>query len=245
MKYRFKDIYSSLPPEKRKSDGTVTTYLFRPLSYPFAYVFLALNFTPNMVTYIGAFCCIAGLCLTFFPVLLCHRIAMGLFVLFAVLDCADGTMARTLKLKSPYGGWVDAMGGYLAYAAILTSIGFSCLYRNGDFLDLPFFEPVGLPWQAGTWLFLGGFAATANILMRLNHQSFKNAELLAGKIPGQGKEKRFSEEIGVTGYLPLLYIAGFETGFLPVVLLIYTIIYAGGCLLSTLKLILRAGKNEA
>ena len=244
MQYTLKDIYNSLTPEKRKSDGTMTSFLYRPISYLASWLFLRLHITPNSVTYISGASCIAAFILALFPIVTFHRIAIGLFLLFAVLDCADGNMARTLKKKTVYGGWVDAAGGYLAYATLLFSMGLSAFFRNQDSFIIPCTgtEITNLPWGSATWILLGAFAALANSLMRLNHQAFKNAELLSGKTILPGKSKRFSEEIGITGYLPLLYLAGFETGYLPAVLAVYTLIYAGGFALSTLKLIIKVEK---
>lgn len=245
MHYTLKAIYDSLPPEKRKIDGTMTRFLYRPLAIPSSWFFLRLGFTPNAVTALSGLLCIAAFLLTIFPSPFCHRVAIGLYLVFAVLDCADGNMARTIGKKTVYGGWVDAAGGYLAYATLLLSMGLSCLYRAGDTIAFPIinFSFAPLPLHEAFWVLLASIAATANTLMRLFHQSFKNASLSAG-IPSQtGGEKRFSEEIGVTGYLPLLYLAGFETGYLPLVLIAYTAVYAGGFALTTLRLYMKASKS--
>jgi phosphatidylglycerophosphate synthase len=147
-----------------------------------------------------------------------------------VLDCADGNMARTIGKKSLYGSWADASGGYIAYATELFSIGMTSYLANGDS-----FAGLSLPWGSATWIIVASFAAIANLLMRLLYQSMKNVELAAGLVPAPGREKRFSEEIGITGYLPFLYGAGLASGWLPVVLVIYAAIYAGGFAVTALK----------
>jgi Phosphatidylglycerophosphate synthase len=237
MNYSLKDVYNSLSPEKRKADGTMTTILYRPVSYPASWLFLRAGLTPNAVTYASAAGCIAALLLALLPFSACHFAAIALFLVFAVLDCADGNMARTLGRKTVYGGWVDAAGGYLAYATELFSIGLSCFFFSGDFIILPFSggAHVELPWGSATWILLGGLASVSNTLMRLFHQAFKNAENAAGIPSVPGAEKRFSEEIGITGYLPVLYLAGLLTGLLPFVLVAYTVIYSGGFLMTTAK----------
>ena len=245
MRYTLKAIHDSLPPEKRKSDGTMTRFLYRPLAIPASWLFLRLGMTPNAVTAVSGAFCVAALCLTFFPSVLCHRVAIGLYLAFAVLDCADGNMARTIGKKTAYGGWVDAAGGYLAYATVLLSMGLSCLYRAGDSLTLPAlgFTLSSLPLHEAIWVLVAALAANANTLMRLFHQSFKNASLAAGIANPQGGEKRLSEEIGVTGYLPLLYLVGFETGYLPIVLLAYAAVYVGGFIVYTLKQAIKVSKS--
>lgn len=230
MNYSMKDIYKSLTPEKRKADGTMTRCLYRPVSYPVSWLFLRLGFTPNGVTYASALFCLVAFALALFPNPVCHWTAIAFFFVFAVFDCVDGNMARTMGKKTVYGGWVDAAGGYLAYATELFAMGCTCLAANGDS-----FLGIALPWGKATWIFLGGLAATSNVIMRLFHQAMKNAELNAGIAGAPAKEKRLSEEIGITGYLPVLYAVGFATGFLPAVLAAYTLVYAGGFAVTTLK----------
>ena len=108
MKYSLNEIVGSLPAEKRKADGTVTTVILRPLSWPAAWLFLRLGASPNAVTALSALFSAAGLALTMTAVPALHALAVGFFFVFGVLDCADGNMARTIGAKNPFGGWVDA-----------------------------------------------------------------------------------------------------------------------------------------
>lgn len=182
MQYTLKAIYNSLPAEKRKSDGTMTRYLYRPLSIPASWLFLRIGMTPNAVTVMSGFLCVVAFCLSLFPAVLCQRVAIYLYLAFAVLDCADGNMARAIGKKTVYGGWVDAAGGYLAYATLLLSMGLACLYRAGDAFTLPLLglSITPLPLHTALWVLIASVGATANTLMRLFHQSFKNASLLEG-----------------------------------------------------------------
>ncbi len=236
-RYSVKDISSSMTDEKRRADGTVTKFLLRPLSYPVAAAALNLGITPNAVTCFSALCCIAAAGLAMTGNIHLHIAAAALFLLFGILDCADGNMARTLGKKTVYGGAIDAAGGYTAYTTQLFAMGLSACLLTGS----------------PRWFLPAAYAAAANILMRLFHQSFKNAELSAGMVPVQGKEKRFSEEIGVTGWMPLLYLAGLllflfgGDGFapvLPAVLLAYALIYCGGFAVTSLKLIKKAAATD-
>ena len=123
MKYTFKEIYRTLTPEKRKSDGTMTAVLYRPLGYPVSWFFLNIGIQANTVTLLSALCCIAAFFCALFPASLLHWVAIILFGVFAVGDCADGTMARAAKQNTTYGGWADAAAGYLAYTTLLLSLG--------------------------------------------------------------------------------------------------------------------------
>ena len=103
MIYSLKTIYASLPPEKRRADSIITRFLLRPLSVPVAWFFLAAGFTPNRVTAISALFCLAALVLSFFPAVSFHVLAFCFFVIFSILDCTDGAMARTIGKTNPYG----------------------------------------------------------------------------------------------------------------------------------------------
>ena len=243
MPYSLKDIRASLPQEKRKTDGTMTRFLYRPVSVPVSWFFLRIGMTANGVTILSGALCIVAFVLTLIPLPAFHRVAIGLFLAFAVLDCADGNMARTIGKKTTYGGWVDAAGGYLAYATVLMSMGLSCFHGYGVSLSLSVFA-LSLPWTQATWILLGSLAAISNTLMRLFHQSLKNAEIAAGIPFAPGKEKRLSEEIGITGYLPILYLVGFETATLPFVFAAYAVIYAGGFGVYTLKALKKVSRYE-
>ena len=165
MKYAYRDILCSLTDEKKKQDGTLTRLLYRPLSYPLAWLFLSAGWSANAVTALGALCCAIAFLFVLTPLYSLHIAAAGLFLAFAVLDCADGNMARTIGKKTRYGGWADAVAGYFAYAAEIAALGFSCWYFPSDRFD--YFPEYLLLWGPETWLILGGAAACANILMRL------------------------------------------------------------------------------
>lgn len=228
----YADIRNSLTPEKRRADGPWTRLVLRPLSYPSAWLFIRLGFSPNGVTYLSMLFCLAGAAFLASGSALGAWIGYALFFLFGVLDCVDGNMARVLKKASPWGEWVDALGGYTAYVSILLALGAAADAASGPVLP-PF--GVALPWSGG-WTLLGGGAASANILMRAVFQSFR------ATTPGTDKsmvggEKMLSETIGITGFLVPLSALGQATGLLPWVLIAYAAVYGGGCLLVVLKLI--------
>jgi len=228
-----KEIRASLSPEKRRADGPWTTFVLRPLSYPTAWLFICLGFSPNAVTYLSALLCIAGFVCLAAGSALCAWIGFGLFFLFGVLDCVDGNMARVLKKTGPWGEWVDALGGYIAYTTILLAIGVASDARSGAMLPG---TGLALPWPAGGWTLVGGLAASANLLMRAVFQNYRVVNRDHDR-ESVGGEKRLSETIGITGFLVPLAALAYGFGYLPWVALAYCIVYGGGCLLTLLKLI--------
>ena len=248
------EIRASLTEEKRRADGPWTRFVLRPLSYPAAWLFLRLGFSPNAVTYLSAALCLAGFLFLASGAAAAAYAGFALFFLFGVLDCADGNMARVLKRASPWGEWVDALGGYTAYAAILLGIGAAADSSAGGVLPG---TGIGLPWPAGGWTLLGGAAAAANLLMRAVFQNYRAVKGSLGRsaageaaepgaeAPGKaerasvGGEKRLSETIGVTGFLVPVSALAYGLGLLPWVVLAYAAVYGGGCLLVVLKLVRR------
>src|SRR5512145_2881998 len=103
--YTFAEIRASWTIEKRASDGLWTRYVLRPLSFPAAFVFLGLGWTPNAVTYLSALLCVLA-----FPLLAAGADAavyagFALLFVFGILDCADGNMARVRGIPNPWGDW--------------------------------------------------------------------------------------------------------------------------------------------
>jgi phosphatidylglycerophosphate synthase len=230
-----REIRASISLEKLRSDGPWSSLFLRPLSYPGAWLFLRLGFSPNAVTYLSALLCVAGFACVVAGGPVCVWIGFGLFYVFGILDCVDGNMARVLKKAGPWGEWADALGGYTAYATMLLSIGVAADASSGPVLPG---LGIALPWPAGGWTIVGAVAAAANLLMRLAFQNFRAVKRDPDR-SGIVGEKRFSDLIGITNLLVPLSALGYGFGFLPWVVLAYCAVYGGGCLLTVLKLIRR------
>ncbi len=242
MKWKFHEVVDAYTKEKSSTDGFLTRVLYRPLSYPVSYAALCAGMMPNTVTYISIICCAGGFLLSFFPAAVFQLSAIVCFFLFAVLDCADGNMARAMNNKgitrknAAMGSWVDAVGGYCAYTAELLSMGISAAFSVSVFRVEWFIQ------YSTALVLIAGIAAAANMLMRAVVQSYKIAADVDTR-KAAGSTKRFSEEIGITGFMPIAYLAGFITGFLPVVLSVYALIYTGGCFVTVVKLIYKVEKH--
>ncbi len=144
------EIARTVPRGAASPDSVWSRVALRPLSIPLSAVALALGASANAVTYFGIVVCLAAAALMAAGGRAAVIAGAALFNLFAVLDCVDGNVAR-VRGGSAYGPWVDALGGYVAYTAVLLAAG----------------AAAGAPLA-------GGVAAACNLLMRVAHQSFRN-----------------------------------------------------------------------
>ena len=246
MKYSLKDVIASLPKDKLLSEALFSRLVLRPLSFPAAWIALALGMSPNMVSWLSALCAIAGGALLAWGSGIWMWAGVVLLFVFSILDCADGNMARTLKTSNPWGSWTDAVGGYIAYTASLLGLG-AAAERCGGFVF------------PGLCIFLGGFSAAANMLMRASVQSARITAMrideAASKTPAgpsgaaaaehekPGREKWISENLGITGIMAPAIAAGLAFSQLHWVLAFYTLLYGVGSVWVIFKLALKtAGK---
>jgi|GEM_PF-900826 len=177
--WTLQDLRSSLPAEKNRSDAYWTRWVLRPLSYPISWLFLQWGWSANAVSYLSAVVAILGGVLLSLPYFRFQVVGAILLNLFAVLDCADGNVARITGTTGPWGAWADALGGYVAYVAALLGAGMAAevtaVTQPQSFLCLPEFV-----WPQGGWVFLGALAASANLLMRLTYQQYRTLQLERG-----------------------------------------------------------------
>lgn len=242
MKYTLAQVAASLPREKNAADSYWTRWVLRPLSNPVALLALRAGLGADAVSWLGALCAVAGGALFGLGSYLdprwapaCRWAGLALLFLFSVLDCADGSVARTLGKANPYGPWTDAVAGYIAYTAALLGLGFAAEGAAAA---------AGMGMR-GLYAGAGGAAAAANMLMRAAVQSRRTATLKAEGVAGAavpGTEKRLSENLGITGILVPFYALCNAAGLLPVALAFYGALYGLGSAWVILKL---ARKAEA
>ena len=229
--YSLRDIIASLPPEKVKQDGLWTRWVLRPLSFPVSWIALRMGLSPAFVSYFSGLLSIAGGILFAWPNFLLAGIGIILLNFFSVLDCVDGNMARVTGKAGPWGGWADAVMGFIAYSSVFFATG---LY---------------LFWKTNWWpvLLVAGLTSSANLLTRVAYQIYKNieGESAHGSV---SFERNLAENAGITGFLmPLLLIFHF-CNFLPGMWFIVwfnAAFYGGGCAVTIIKLAKKAAYQAA
>lgn len=229
--YTLKEIIASLPPEKIKQDGIVTRFFFRPVSFPVSWAALRMGLSPTFVSYFSALVSIAGGILFAWPGFMLAGIGVILFNIFSVLDCVDGNMARVSGKAGPWGGWADAVTGFITYTSVFLSSG------------------VYLYWRSEWWpvLLVTGLTSSANLLTRVAYQIYKN---IVGESAHSSVsfERLLAENVGITGFLMPLLLIFHYCNFLPGMWFIVwfnAAFYGGGCVVTVFKLARKAAKGAA
>jgi len=136
----------------------ISRFLFRPLGFLLTWLAVRLGLTSEAVSWIsgavglaGCFCLISG-----DAELLSTGI--GLLLLFNLLDCVDGSIARTMKTENPYGRFLDSLCGGIIDLIFWGIIGVAAFqHPNLTFWQDPFgYGPL-------FWLVLGFTTSYLNI----------------------------------------------------------------------------------
>jgi phosphatidylglycerophosphate synthase len=224
VNYTLWEIWHSIPPEKRRTDGLWTRFFLRPLSIPVTWLALKCGLRANTVSYISVLFSLAGGALFACPGFWLPLWGAALLNVFSVFDCVDGNVARVTKSASPWGEWADAVMGFIAYTAVFISLGVYVFLRTG-------WWPV---------MVIAALTTSANLLARVAYQIYKN---IVGGETAHGSvsfERKLAENVGVTGFMmPALVLCHFMGGMIGIVWFNLAF-YLGGCIITIFKLAKRA-----
>jgi len=161
-----KKYYEDLREIKRgqkSPDGIFGSFMTRPVSHVVAYFFNRIHFTPNMVTFMSFLLCLAS-CLSLMVIRKSHFLfiaAAMIWWLGAILDAADGDLARYSKKASMFGAWFDSYLDRIKEFLIFGTLGYLAFKNHGlsnwgNFLDIEFGKDF--------YLFLGFSSILSNVM---------------------------------------------------------------------------------
>lgn len=155
MKYTFKDVVNSYP--KTHTESVWTKLTVRPLSFPIAWILVNIGCSAWLASVLSIFVAVASCVCFCLPFLWSRIVGICLIVLWQILDCVDGTIARTTKKTSTMGEFIDAQSGYTIMAFIFFAVGVSAFYTS-----------VLIPEEYGFLLIIiGAVSSVSNTLARL------------------------------------------------------------------------------
>lgn len=149
----------------------LSRYLFRPVGFLATWLAIRAGLTTEGISWIsgiiGLTACIilASVRETFQPA------ALVLLMLFNLLDCVDGSLARTLKTGNPYGRFLDSVCGGVIDLGFWAVVGILA-FRHPMLLHYP----NGFGYGAVFWLGMGG--ATCFLAATLGYMEQSYDELL-------------------------------------------------------------------
>lgn len=219
---QFKKVYS---PEIRAENSLWMRHVLRPVSYYVAAFFKKIGVGANAVTYIS----MAVVMYSFIFFIMGTRtsaiIGALLVNLWMLLDCTDGNLARANPKKSPYGDFVDAMGGYTMNAFVFLGIGVAAEHEM---------TALRSHFPCGFFAMCGGLASVNSLLCRLMYQKIvaTEYEFRITASPQSNKPagviKQFDKNVNMSGFfLPALFIATLA-GLLQPFIMLYTLYFIIG-----------------
>ena len=230
MKYTAKYFKDNMPEWKRKKDAFVVQKFYRPLSFYGSSFAANHGISANTVSYFSVIVAIIGCILFLFDskgLCICGAV---LFSVWSWLDCVDGNLARSVR-KQPFGEFADSMSSYILVGLMWSAMGIAA-YNFGGTLLKP-----GNAWI----ILLGALASSADSLMRLIYQKYKNTEkelsekgvleiendLRKDHSKVGSFRVRIEETLGIGGILPLLILLATIFNGLDLVIF-YCFVYYGG-----------------
>lgn len=91
----------------------LSRYVFRPLGFLLTWLAIRIGLTTEVVSWLSGFVALMGyLCLISIQENLLP-IGISLLIFFNLLDCVDGSIARSMKTENPYGSFLDSLMGWV------------------------------------------------------------------------------------------------------------------------------------
>ena len=121
----FEDYKKSL--KMLEVEEVLDLIIYRPLAFIFVKLIVGTNLTPNQITTTALFFGVIASILFYFNTPTAFLIAGVLFIVYDVLDCADGQLARIKKNGTPIGRVLDGLADYIVttLAYLFIGIGFA------------------------------------------------------------------------------------------------------------------------
>ncbi|MEK6715534.1 MAG: CDP-alcohol phosphatidyltransferase family protein [Candidatus Omnitrophota bacterium] len=144
----------------------LSRYLFRPVGFLLTWIGIRIGLTSEAVSWLSGLVGLIGLLCLLSAQTQLLPIGIGLLLLFNLLDCIDGSIARTMKTQNQYGKFLDSLMGWvdMGFWAVIGVMA----YHNPQLLHWP------NPLDKGVivWLAAGGLTCFFFILVRYIEQIF-------------------------------------------------------------------------
>jgi phosphatidylglycerophosphate synthase len=138
----------------------LSRYFFRPFGFLLTWVAIRAGWTSEGVSWLSGLVGLAGCALLVSGSQQLLLVGIGLLFLFNLLDCVDGSIARTMKTQNPYGRFLDSICGGVIDLAFWGIVGIMA-FQHPHLLHWP--QPFG--YGPVFWLAVGGLTCFTFIWM--------------------------------------------------------------------------------
>lgn len=145
----------------------LSRYVFRPAGFWLTWAAIRMGWTSEGVSWLSGLVGLAGCALLASGSQQLLPAGVGLLFLFNLLDCVDGSLARTLKTQNPYGRFLDSVCGGVIDLAFWGIVGIMA-FQHPQLLHWP------QPWGYGPvfWLAVGGLTCFLCIFLGFLERTF-------------------------------------------------------------------------
>jgi phosphatidylglycerophosphate synthase len=155
-----------------------TFYVARPISFPLTALCLRLGISANSATALSVPVFAAGALFLAFGSPGAALLGALLINAWLVIDCVDGNIARYTRTTSAFGGFADAVSGYVVLGTVCFSAGLGAFAEPSQTLAGQW-----LGWGRADMVFTivaGAWASLAALWIRLVYQKWSNTFPNAG-----------------------------------------------------------------
>lgn len=129
----------------------LSRYLFRPVGFWLTWAAVRAGLTSEAVSWLSGVVGLTGCALLVSGSHQALTVGLGLLFAFNLLDCIDGSLARTMKTQNPYGRFLDSVCGGVIDVGFWAVVGIMA-FRHPELLFWP--DPFG--YGPLFWLAIGG-----------------------------------------------------------------------------------------
>lgn len=109
VKMNIRKEINKIKAGQKRPDGIFGSFMTRTVSHYFAFGFFKIGFSPNLVSFLSlVLCAISAALIVYNRSMMFLIIAAAIWWLGAILDAADGDLARYINVRSKFGGWFDS-----------------------------------------------------------------------------------------------------------------------------------------
>jgi phosphatidylglycerophosphate synthase len=127
------NVIKKIKSLQKRPDGIFGSFMTRPVSHYFAFIAYKLHISPNIVSFLSfLFCLVAGVLVLFSQSTSFLILTICCWWIGAILDAADGDLARFTEKGTPFGGWFDSFLDRLKEFLIFSIFGYLAWKRNNS-----------------------------------------------------------------------------------------------------------------